>query len=499
MLRSPGMKGRQATALGLVALLWTATASAQNPREVLLGGRTATMGGTGTATGNDSAMPYLNPAGLAGLPGDVLAVSASLYAHTSRSYDAGFFNPKGFAPAFGDVSVREESVTSSDIVEMPSSVMYVRHLGGDDVHHVLGMSLVIPQASRSTVQATFEADAPGIGGTIRQTRAYSKASTRYYLGPSYAIGIGPDLRLGLSGHMVHVRGQSTEQETNYAGALGGAVPVTSKYQKSSESSATVFVPTVGVQGRLVGQLHAGVAVAAPSIRIAGNSSGTSDISGTTADVATSQPLSYENALWYEGSYEVRVPMRINAGLAWQQPDSFTVAADVHYYAPRSRASVTDALVHLSSSRTMETARQLELRQTDAEDDLSVVDVSLGLEVSASSTVALRAGGFTDFATSPSIKETANLAQQYDTRIDRYGGTLGLGLALGSFDTTFGLFYVHGKGHVGVPDAVSEQAIAGNAMVAPVGMTTHTFGVILSSAVTIEEAKQTMRDTLGGAQ
>jgi hypothetical protein len=183
MLRSPGMKGRQPTALGLVALLWAASASAQNPREVLLGGRTATMGGTGTATGNDSAMPYLNPAGLAGLPGDVLAVSASLYAHTSRSYDPGFFNPKGFAPAFGDVTVSEESVTSSDVVEMPSSVMYVRHLGGGDVHHVLGMSLVIPQASRSTVQATFEADAPGIGGTIRQSRAYSRASTRYYFGP----------------------------------------------------------------------------------------------------------------------------------------------------------------------------------------------------------------------------------------------------------------------------------------------------------------------------
>jgi hypothetical protein len=192
-------------------------------------------------------------------------------------------------------------------------------------------------------------------------------------------------------------------------------------------------------------------------------------------------------------------MRINAGLAWQQPDAFTVAADVHYYAPRSRANVTDAIAHLSSSRSMETARQLELRQTDAEDDLSVVDVSLGLEVSASSTVALRAGGFTDFATSPSIKETWDLAQRYDTRVDRLGGTLGVGVTLGSFDTTFGLFYVRGKGHVGVPDAVSEQAIAGNAMVAPVGVTTHTLGLILSSAVTVEEAKQTMRDTLGGAQ
>ena len=61
----------------LAALSVFASASgawAQNYREMPIGGRTATMGGAGTAAGNDSAMPYLNPAGLAGVPGDIFAV-----------------------------------------------------------------------------------------------------------------------------------------------------------------------------------------------------------------------------------------------------------------------------------------------------------------------------------------------------------------------------------------------------------------------------------------
>lgn len=44
------------------------------------------MGGATTAAGNDSSMPYLNPAGLTGLPADVLAVSASVQAFSARSF-----------------------------------------------------------------------------------------------------------------------------------------------------------------------------------------------------------------------------------------------------------------------------------------------------------------------------------------------------------------------------------------------------------------------------
>ena len=51
----------------------------ENLRDVPLGGRTAAMGGAGVAAGADSATPFLNPAGVAGTPHDIISVSASVY------------------------------------------------------------------------------------------------------------------------------------------------------------------------------------------------------------------------------------------------------------------------------------------------------------------------------------------------------------------------------------------------------------------------------------
>src|SRR5688572_30586020 len=95
---------------------------AQNYREMPIGGRTATMGGAATAAGNDSAMPYLNPAGLAGVPGDIFAVSATVYSYTRRSVQ-NLFYPSGTHPSFGFELERERFATSS-VGELPSSVMY---------------------------------------------------------------------------------------------------------------------------------------------------------------------------------------------------------------------------------------------------------------------------------------------------------------------------------------------------------------------------------------
>jgi hypothetical protein len=49
-----------------------------------LGGRTASMGGAGMAFGRDSAMPYLNPAGLARIPHHTFSLSANLYTQEAR-------------------------------------------------------------------------------------------------------------------------------------------------------------------------------------------------------------------------------------------------------------------------------------------------------------------------------------------------------------------------------------------------------------------------------
>src|SRR5690606_12483041 len=106
---------------GLMALPTNASAQQHVP----LGGRTATMGGAGVAAGNDSALPYLNPAGLAGVPNDIFGISASLFAYQRRSLDAVFY-PNGFPYSFGPVRVEHEEIASTRTFELPGSVMYFK-------------------------------------------------------------------------------------------------------------------------------------------------------------------------------------------------------------------------------------------------------------------------------------------------------------------------------------------------------------------------------------
>jgi hypothetical protein len=67
--------------LGIALFVFATNASAQNLRDVPMGGTTAVMGGATIGAGSDSASPYMNPAGVAANPQtDIASVSASLYA-----------------------------------------------------------------------------------------------------------------------------------------------------------------------------------------------------------------------------------------------------------------------------------------------------------------------------------------------------------------------------------------------------------------------------------
>ncbi|MBN2715794.1 MAG: hypothetical protein JXX14_08060, partial [Deltaproteobacteria bacterium] len=57
-----------------------------------LGGKTASMGGAGTAAGKDSAMPLINPAGFSQVPHHTLSLSASLYRFEQITVDDFFYH-----------------------------------------------------------------------------------------------------------------------------------------------------------------------------------------------------------------------------------------------------------------------------------------------------------------------------------------------------------------------------------------------------------------------
>ena len=91
-------------------------------------------------------MPYLNPAGLSAVPKDIFAVSAAVYSYTHRSVE-NFFYPTGTIAALG-IKEDSSSFATGSIAELPSSVMYFRHLDPAEskIQQKIGISLIISAA-----------------------------------------------------------------------------------------------------------------------------------------------------------------------------------------------------------------------------------------------------------------------------------------------------------------------------------------------------------------
>lgn len=122
----------------------------------------------------------------------------------------------------------------------------------------------------------------------------------------------------------------------------------------------------------------------------------------------------------------------------------------------------------------------------------MVNVGVGGEVVLGALVALRAGVFTDRAPYGAVGRTMDYA--YFQRVDRYGGTLGLGLKFGSFDTTLGTVVTYGDGKFGAPDPAYQYN--GGTPVVPVGFKEWSAMLLLSGAITEDKAKAIIKKYTG---
>jgi hypothetical protein len=183
------------------------------------------------------------------------------------------------------------------------------------------------------------------------------------------------------------------------------------------------------------------------------------------------------------------PLRLNAGVAWQRPKSFSAAADIHVYFARTTGEFKGSSQN-EERQSGDLTRRYRSDASSKEESDAVVDISLGGEYAVTEILAVRAGFFTDFAQRPEL--TGALSDYGQIRINRVGGTLGLGLKVGSFDTTAGVLLARGSGKYGAQDLSDLNAPAHTA---PIDTTETTGMLVLSGAVTIDEAKKLIRDTL----
>lgn len=457
-----------------------------NYRDVPLGGRTATMGGVGTASGNDSAMPYLNPAGVSAVPGDVFALSAQVYAWSQRKVDT-FFAPAGY----GDLSVSNpsDSFTSTKILSLPSSIMYLKHLSAPDakLRHVVAMSLVSPNQQTFTMSGNSNVLVPSVNGGITQTKNIEYNSSDLYTGPTYSLAIGDRLNAGITGYVLYGSNARTTTETFFQYVFNGARTTESVQTTSLNRQTVSLVPIIGLQGKIFDGLRAGLAVAIPSIPLFGKQTIQQQYSiqsaGSTKQITTLDSKGFDNR-----------PTRINAGVSYERKQFFAIGADAHLYLPRKKATGWEGTSKIVQSQTDSVTREYFKDSNTSHDANTVIDISVGGEFWPLSWLAVRGGFFTNNAP---FKKGTSLNDMNNIEMDRLGGTLGLGFLAGSFETTVGAVFQHGSGKINILDITSDAQKSALGRAVGVDISENAIMFVLSAVVTSEEAKAKMSKQLDG--
>ena len=462
-------------------------------QELPLGGRTASMGGAAMAQGRDSAMPVLNPAGLARVPHDTLMLSASLYTWTSYEVDD-FFVPAGLDPALSDrvtVTKPADSLTASGFASFPGSAAMLFHLGGEQGevgHQVVGLSITVPRFEKLAFKGEFALSfGDGDAGTTRDTLTSVREKTDWLFGPSYAIDLGM-LKLGVSGLFKYTSFSSSDRsETlNVLEEVGGTSFSTLTTSSFSKGSRLSLEPVLGTQADLGGGLSVGASATLPSValRSSTESTFTSEINATDGDQLQTSVAT--------GTGEDRTPLTLRAGLAYGRPQAWTVALDVGVSFALEEAATFESTQN-TTVVTQNAPRDVrEVTSTTTYDKATAYDLKLGAEYYVTPFVAVRGGVFY----LPNPLELEEILEHQDTfDLDLIGFSLGLGLGNEAVSTDLGVSVSFGQGEVIAGDAWSE---VGQLNVARVDANYTSVVFFLSGSVDFAEMSAALDKDLGGA-
>jgi hypothetical protein len=467
-------------AAGLLALLLTTTPgyAQNNYQDIPIGGRTASMGGAATAAGSDSAMPFLNPAGLAALPDSVLALSGQVYTYSRWKVDR-FFAPDGYGFPTENPT---ETFSATRLGQLPSSVMYMKHFGseGSTLRGVVAMSLITPSSQSISFTGSASVRRPEVNGGLSQTRNIEYTSSDTYIGPSVAVALGDRINAGLSVFYLNATRRFVSQQTAFVYEFGGARTQENSESVTESQSTRSIVPVVGLQIKLIPGLKAGLGVAAPSIRIDGRND-------RSVQQTTTGKFGQKQNFTFAGEAYGQRPLRINAGVAYEQAKSFGVAADVSFYTAVDQFYGAKGTQNVVATSSDDVTRNYNERREQIQKAAGVFNVAIGGEFWVTKALALRLGAFTNGAP---VKLDA--VTPYSLEINRLGLTGGVGIEAGSFETTLGVVYQHGSGKLNTPDFTSRAALdSPDARYVPVNVTEDALMFVVSGVVSTEEAQDTI--------
>lgn len=484
-------------ALALVAAgfgLRPTSAHADAWENVPTGSRTAAMGGAGLAGGSDSAMPLLNPAGLALIPRSIASLSASLYQISSISVPGFIADADTVGGPYGELQLSQRGVRSTEFGSFPSGIAYFLHLGGEDPQ-VVSLSLSVPHNVRR--RFLMNAEFLGDGVSVKDNLTTLIEEQSYVAALSWGGGFGR-LRVGasvLGGYTQLIR--ATDRSILIALGTFGFQRTQVKEARAIDSFELGAL--AGAQLDVTDWLQLGLSVRAPSLHLGGSFTGSVDLTQAASDgppgVTTVQ---------LDGDGRRGMPLRVGLGLQLHG-ERWALALDGVLYLPRERERSADGSQVISDiGGTGRDGADAERAFELVEATRTVVDVRLGFEYRVSEEHWLRTGVFTEFAAGVSTETTLGgergmVAPEayFVFPVSRVGASLGWGTRLGPIDTTFGVRATYGSGQTlrPVPDA---RLAAGGRLAEATDATVADALAFLSAAVDVTEGAAALMDAVGGS-
>ncbi|RPH68159.1 MAG: hypothetical protein EHM78_19855 [Myxococcaceae bacterium] len=277
--------------------------------------------------------------------------------------------------------------------------------------HTLFFSVFIPDGLTTDDRAQL--------GDVANAYFSRRYNQTLWIGGGYAIRLG---RVGIGAGAYALIGS-----TSYFLDLNVVTPGGAEFvilSARDDLSTLGFVGSAGVRWDVTDQLRLGLSVFTPEW---GGGSRNSFVrigfsTGTTAGGFASQ----DNDL----SATPSLPLRVQAGVAWEA-GRWTVAADLIFLGPRN--------IHDNPERAPDGLDRIVVRRP-------VLNVAVGGELALGGGFALRAGFFTDFASS----DPARVDVDNTSHVNHYGLTLSGGLRTEHVRTDVGVTGWWGKGTDVIP-------------------------------------------------
>ena len=389
----------------LIAALFFATAALaddSNFRPYVVGSRAAGMGGAFTAIADDGSGPFYNPGGIAFAARSQLSLSGSVYGLSTGT----------FKDALGDG--HDFNFHSLNISPTTTSAVFRLGPDGTTDGNVLALSVFVPDASLTDGHDELNSNSNAFFITSQIQTVWGGLTFARRMG-NFGIGASAFLLFGtrlsqldvtaVNGANVFatITDRTDETTIGILGAIGARWDVSSRVSLG----ASLYTPSVGWGSRRV-FIRATQALPnqAPQAAVV-------NVDGLHASPAD--------------------PMRIQLGGAYRD-GPLTVSADLILLLARD--------VDDDADQAQQGLDRHIVRNT-------VLNAAVGMEYVLGGSFPFRAGFYTDFAASPDTD--ANGDTQNTSHVNRYGGTVSIGMNSEHSSTNVGLNVSGGSGTDVVPN------------------------------------------------